>query len=214
MPLRLGIRPVCTAARPGVQLGCAKNEVDSEEIAGVLSEAYQGVGPDFFPVEYAQKLEAFCRDHDIVLTMDEVQSGFGRTGKWFTYQQYGIKPDLIACGKGITSSLPLSAMIGREDIMGMYAPGSMTSTHPASPLCVAAALANMKLLKQGPYIRNAAKLGRILVPELHRIQQKYPDVLGAATGMGLVGGIQVVKRGTKEPDPEMATAPACPFRRG
>ncbi|MDO8541632.1 MAG: aspartate aminotransferase family protein [Opitutaceae bacterium] len=180
--------------------------VKPEEIAGVLSEAYQGVGPDFFPVDYARKLEAFCREHDIVLTMDEVQSGFGRTGKWFTYEQYGIKPDLIACGKGITSSLPLSAVIGREDILGLYAPGSMTSTHSASPLCVAAALANMKLLKKGPYIRNAARLGRILVPELHRIQKKYPDVLGAATGMGLVGGIQVVKRGTKEPDAETATA--------
>jgi 4-aminobutyrate aminotransferase-like enzyme len=64
----------------------------------------------------------------------------------------------------------------------------------------------MKLLKQGPYIKNAAKLGRIMVPELHRIQQKYPAVLGAATGLGLVGGIQVVKSGTKTPDPDTATA--------
>ena len=180
--------------------------VKPAEIAGVLSEAYQGVGPDFFPVEYAKKLEAFCREHDIVLTMDEVQAGFGRVGKWFTYETYGITPDLIACGKGITSSLPLSAVIGRKDIMGFYPPGSMTSTHSASPICVAAALANMKLLKQGPYIKNAAKLGRIMVPELHRIQQKYPAVLGAATGLGLVGGIQVVKSGTKTPDPDTATA--------
>jgi 4-aminobutyrate aminotransferase/(S)-3-amino-2-methylpropionate transaminase len=82
----------------------------------------------------------------------------------------------------------------------------MTSTHSASPLCVAAALANIRLLKKGPYIRNAAKLGKILVPELDRIQQKYPDALGVATGLGLVGGIQVVKPGTKSPDADTATA--------
>lgn len=180
--------------------------VKPSEIAGVMSESYQGVGPDFFPLEYAKKLEAFCREHDIVLTMDEVQSGFGRVGKWFTYQHYGIKPDLIACGKGITSSLPLSAVIGRQDIMGIYTPGSMTSTHSASPLCVAAALTNIQLLKKGPYIRNAARLGRIMMPELHRIQQKHPEVLGVATGLGLVGGIQVVKPGTRTPDADLATA--------
>ena len=79
-----------------------------------MTESYQGVGPDFLPVEYAQKLEAFCREHDIVLTMDEVQAGFGRTGKMFCFEHYGVKPDLIACGKGISSSLPLSAVIGRD----------------------------------------------------------------------------------------------------
>jgi 4-aminobutyrate aminotransferase/(S)-3-amino-2-methylpropionate transaminase len=179
--------------------------VKPRDIAGVMSESYQGVGPDFFPTEYARKLEVFCREHDIVLTMDEVQSGFGRTGKWFAFEHYGIKPDLIACGKGISSSLPLSAVIGRRDIMELYPPGSMTSTHSASPVCVAAALANVRLLKTGPYIKNAAKLGRILVAELHRIRKRFPEVLGAATGLGLVGGIQVVKSGTRMPDSETAT---------
>ncbi len=179
--------------------------VTPAEIAGVMTESYQGVGPDFLPDDYARKLEAFCREHDICLTMDEVQAGFGRTGKWFTYQHYGIVPDLVACGKGISSSLPISAVIGRKDILGLYAPGSMTSTHSASPLCVAAALANMTLLQEGPYIANAAAMGEILVPEVHRIRAKYPDVLGAATGKGLVAGIQVVKPGTKEPNPALAT---------
>ncbi len=179
--------------------------VEPGEIAGVIVESYQGVGPDFMPVEYAQSLETFCRKHDICLTMDEVQAGFGRTGKWFAFEHYGITPDLIACGKGISSSLPVSAVIGREDIMGLYAPGSMTSTHSASPICIAAALANVKLLRESDCIQNAAKLGEeIFIPELHRIQQKYPDVLGCATGKGLVGGIQVVKPGTKDPDSERA----------
>ncbi len=110
-----------------------KQGVKPEEIAGMIVESYQGIGPDFLPVDYAKKLVAFCRENDIVSIFDEVQSGFGRTGKMFCYEHYGIKPDLIACGKGISSSLPLSAVIGRKDIMSLYAPGSMTSTHSGSP---------------------------------------------------------------------------------
>ncbi len=180
--------------------------VAPKDIAGIMTESFQGVGPDFMPVGYARKLEAFCRKHDIVLTMDEVQAGFGRTGRMFTFEHYGIKPDLIACGKGISSSLPLSAVIGRRDILDLYPPGSMTSTHSGSPLCVAAALASVRTIAKGPLIRNAAKLGKILLPELQRIRAKHPLALGWASGLGLVGGIQVVKPGTKQPDPETATA--------
>ncbi len=125
----------------------AKKGIDGEQIAGVMTESYQGVGPDFLPVEYAQKLQEFCRKHDIVTIFDEVQSGFGRTGKMFCFEHYGVQPDLIACGKGISSSLPISAVIGRTDIMGLYGPGSMTSTHSASPLPVAAAIANLKIIQ-------------------------------------------------------------------
>jgi 4-aminobutyrate aminotransferase-like enzyme len=173
-------------------------------IAGVMTETYQGGGPDFLPVDYAQKLEAFCRAHDIVMCYDEVQAGFGRTGKMFGFEHYGVRPDLIACGKGISSSLPLSAVIGREDILGLYPPGSMTSTHSGSPLPVAAAIASLEIIKKERLVENAARLGEILVPELHRIRRKHPQVLGCVQGKGLVGGIQVVKPGTKTPDPDMA----------
>ena len=114
-----------------------------------MTESYQGVGPDFLPVEYAKKLEAFCLENDIVTIFDEVQAGFGRTGKMFCYEHYGIKPDLIACGKGISSSLPISAVIGRKDIMSLYAPGSMTSTHSGSPLPVVAAIESLKDHSEG-----------------------------------------------------------------
>jgi 4-aminobutyrate aminotransferase-like enzyme len=184
----------------------AEQKIQPETIAGVMSESYQGVGPDFFPVEYARQLEKFCRQHDIVLTMDEVQAGFGRTGKMFCFEHYGIKPDLIACGKGITSSLPLSAVIGRRDIMDLYAPGSMTSTHSASPLAVAAAIANLKIIRREKLAARAAKLGKWFIPELERIQNKYPQRLGCCWGKGLVAGIQVVKPGTREPDAATATA--------
>ena len=176
-----------------------------KDIAGVITESYQGVGPDFLPVKYARKMEAFCREHDIIMTFDEVQAGFGRTGKMFCFEHYGVKPDLIACGKGISSSLPIAAVIGRKDILGLYPPGSMTSTHSGSPLPVSAAIANLKLIQKERLVAQAAKLGKILVPEVHRIRKKYPSVLGCAQGKGLVAGIQVVKPGTKEPNAELAT---------
>jgi 4-aminobutyrate aminotransferase/diaminobutyrate-pyruvate transaminase/4-aminobutyrate aminotransferase/(S)-3-amino-2-methylpropionate transaminase len=178
--------------------------INPEDIAGVMTESFQGVGPDFFPVEYARKLQDFCHKYDIVMIYDEVQAGFGRSGKMFSFEHYGVKPDLIACGKGISSSLPISAVIGRNDIMGLYAPGSMTSTHSASPLPTVAAIENLKLIQQENLVENARKLGEILVPEIKRIQQKYPDILGCAHGKGLVAGIQVVRKGTKEPDADMA----------
>ncbi|MCF7839132.1 MAG: aspartate aminotransferase family protein [Candidatus Marinimicrobia bacterium] len=181
-----------------------EHNLEPGQIAGIMSESYQGVGPDFMPADYARRLAAFCREHDIVLIMDEVQAGFGRTGKMFCYEHYGIQPDLIACGKGISSSLPLSAVIGRKDIMDLYAPGSMTSTHSASPLAVAAAIANLKILAEEGLVERAAKLGAWFIPELRRIQQKYPDVLGCVQGQGLVAGIQAVKAGTKIPDPDLA----------
>jgi 4-aminobutyrate aminotransferase-like enzyme len=174
------------------------------DICAVITESYQGVGPDFMPLEYAQKLEEFCRKNDIVTIFDEIQAGFGRTGKMFTFQHYRIKPDLIVCGKGISSSLPLSAVMGRKDIMDLYKPGSMTSTHSASPICVASAIENLKVLKRDKLVENAARMGEILIPELKKIQQKYPSVLGCLQGKGLVAGIQVVKAGTKEPDPDTA----------
>jgi 4-aminobutyrate aminotransferase/(S)-3-amino-2-methylpropionate transaminase len=180
--------------------------VAPHQIAGVMTESYQGVGPDFLPYEYAQQLQDFCRKHDIVMIFDEVQAGFGRTGKMFTYEHYDVKPDLIACGKGISSSLPISAVIGRRDIMGLYPPGSMTSTHSGSPLPVIAAVENLKLIRGEKLPERAARLGEILLPGLKAIQERYPRQLGCLQGRGLVAGLQVVKPGTKTPDAETALA--------
>lgn len=182
----------------------AAKGIKPEEIAGLITESYQGIGPNFLPYDYAQKLQKFCREYDIVMIYDEVQAGFGRTGKMFTYEHYDVKPDLVACGKGISSSLPLSAVIGRKDIMGLYPPGSMTSTHSASPLPVAASIANLKIIQEEKLVENAAAMGKILLAGLNEVQQKYSDVLGIVHGKGLVAGILCVKSGTREPDPELA----------
>ncbi|MFN7137840.1 MAG: aspartate aminotransferase family protein [Limisphaerales bacterium] len=183
-----------------------KRGLKSEEIAGVMMESYQGVGPDFAPVEYVRKLRQWCDEHDIVLIFDEVQAGFGRTGKFWAFEHYGVNPDIICCGKGISSSLPLSAVIGRNDIMDQFPPGSMTSTHTGNPVCVAAATASLKKIIKEDLTGNAAKLGPILLEGLQQIKKKHCDVIGHVTATGLVGGLQIVKPGVKEPNHDLAHA--------
>jgi len=181
-----------------------KLEIKPDEIAAVLTESYQGVGPDFLPYEYAQDLQRFVWQNGILLIFDEVQAGFGRTGSFWGYEQYDIVPDLIVCGKGISSSLPLSAVIGRADIMDMYPPGSMTSTHSGSPLPVTAALESIKIIKKEKLSERAKRLEPVLMNGLEEVRKRYPERLGCLHGRGLVAGIQVVQKGSKVPDPDTA----------
>lgn len=176
------------------------------DVAGVMMESYQGVGPDFAPVEYVRRLRDWCHEQGALLVFDEVQAGFGRTGKFWAFEHYGVVPDVICCGKGITSSLPLSAVIGRAEIMDQFAPGSMTSTHTGNPVCCAAAVANIKKILEEDLTGNAAKLGPVLLEGLQAIQRKHPDVVGRVTARGLVGGLQAVKSGRKEPNHDLAHA--------
>jgi 4-aminobutyrate aminotransferase-like enzyme len=189
--------------------------ITAREVCGVMSESFQGAGPDFFPVDYAKSLAQWCAENDVLLAMDEVQAGFGRTGTWFAFENYGIAPDLIACGKGISGSLPLAAVIGRPDVMELYPPGSMTSTHSGSPLPVAAALANILELKSGPYLANARALDPVLREGLLSLQKRHPRQAGCVQSRGLVAGIQIVMPGTRTPDPRaaLAVSEAC-FHRG
>jgi 4-aminobutyrate aminotransferase-like enzyme len=189
--------------------------VDAADVCGVMTESFQGVGPDFMPVEYAKSLAAWCAKNDVLLAMDEVQAGFGRTGAWFAFEGYGIVPDLIACGKGISSSLPLAAVIGRPDVMELYPPGSMTSTHSGSPLPVGAAVANIRELQSGPYLANARAMDPVLREGLRALQARHARQAGCVQSRGLVAGIQVVQPGTRTPDPRAALAvnEEC-FRRG
>jgi 4-aminobutyrate aminotransferase-like enzyme len=182
----------------------ADRGMTAENIAGVMMESYQGVGPDFAPVEYVKQLRAWCDVNDVVLIFDEVQAGFGRTGKFWAFEHYGVNPDLICCGKGISSSLPLSAVIGREAIMDQYGPGSMTSTHTGNPVCCAAAMASINKIINDDLTGNAARLEPILFAGLKAIQAKHPSIIGNVTAAGLVAGLQTVKADTKEPDHDLA----------
>jgi len=182
----------------------AQRGLKPENIAGVMMESYQGVGPDFAPAAYVRQLADWCRQHQVVLVFDEVQAGFGRTGKFWAFEHYGVTPDLICCGKGISSSLPLSAVIGRTEIMDQFPPGSMTSTHTGNPVCCAAALASLQKILGEKLTENAAQLGPVLLAGLQQIQSRHPDVVGHITATGLVAGMQLVQPGQKSPNHDLA----------
>jgi 4-aminobutyrate aminotransferase / (S)-3-amino-2-methylpropionate transaminase / 5-aminovalerate transaminase len=182
----------------------AKKGLQPENVAGVMFETYQGVGPDFAPVDYIRQLAKWCKAQDALLIFDEVQAGFGRTGKFWAFEHYGVTPDVICCGKGISSSLPLSAVIGRPEIMDQFAPGSMTSTHTGNPVCCAAASASVKKILDENLTANAARLGEILDAGLRAIQQRHAKVIGHYSCRGLVAGLQMTKPGKKEPNHDLA----------
>ena len=193
----------------------AQRKVDPQNVAGVIAETYQGVGPNFMPKAYAQSLRQWCDRHDALLCFDEVQAGFGRCGTLWGFDLYGVVPDLFCLGKGISSSLPISAVVGRPDAMDLYGPNEMTSTHSGNPVCCAAALANIEAILAEKLIENAARLEPVLKRELAAIKEKFPRVVGFAPAQGLVGGLLVVKPGAKEPNCDLAwnIVNNC-FRRG
>jgi 4-aminobutyrate aminotransferase/(S)-3-amino-2-methylpropionate transaminase len=183
-----------------------EKEVDASRVAGVILETYQGGSASFAPKEYMQGLAGWCSENQALLICDEIQAGFGRTGKLFGFEHYEIVPDLICCGKGISSSLPLSAVIGRSDVMDLYGPAEMTSTHTGNPVCVVAALANIRKIVEGRLVENAQAMGQVLLDGLEQIAAPHPEIIGAVLGRGLVAGLHIVKKGSKEPDGDLAFA--------
>jgi 4-aminobutyrate aminotransferase/(S)-3-amino-2-methylpropionate transaminase len=175
-----------------------------DRICGVISETYQGGSCAFWPAEFAKQMREWCTRHDIVLICDEVQAGFGRTGKMWGFEHYGFAPDVFCCGKGITSGLPLSAVIGKPSLMDQYPPGSMTSTHTGNPVCAAAALANLDIMVTEGLVAKAAATGAVLHAGLHEIKARFPEVCGAVMGKGMVAGLHIVKPGAKDPDAALA----------
>ncbi|MHC4401726.1 MAG: aspartate aminotransferase family protein, partial [Planctomycetota bacterium] len=141
-----------------------KQGVVPTRVAAVMTETYQGGNASFAPPEYVQKLRAWCHEHKVLLIFDEVQAGFARTGTYWGFEHYGVVPELIVCGKGISSGLPLSAVIGPQEIMDLYPPGSMTSTHTGNPICAAAALASLRVVEEENLVEHTRKMGAILLP--------------------------------------------------
>jgi 4-aminobutyrate aminotransferase / (S)-3-amino-2-methylpropionate transaminase / 5-aminovalerate transaminase len=182
----------------------AKLGVEPKNVAGVISETYQGVGPNFMPKEYAKKLREWCNEYGALLCFDEVQAGFGRCGVMWGFELYDVVPDLFCTGKGISSSLPISAVIGADEVMDLFGPNEMTSTHSGNPVCCSAALASIEVIEQEKLIENAAKVGVVLQKNLQQIKSEFSEIIGFAPGAGLVAGLLMVKKGTKEPDYELA----------
>ena len=170
----------------------ADKGVTPAEVAGVLMETYQGGSASFAPVAYMQRMRQWCDQHQILLTCDEVQAGFGRTGKFSGFEHYGIVPDLSTWGKGISSSLPIACIIGSREVMDLFPPGS-----------AAAALASLDLILNENLAENARIMGDRMLAHFRAMQAKYPQI-GWVDGKGLVAGLACVKPGTKNPDPDLA----------
>jgi len=174
-----------------------KRLFDPEDVAGIIIEPIQGEGgyisaPKFF----LQELQRICRKHGIMLILDEVQSGMGRTGKWWAYEHAGIEPDIITTAKGIASGMPLSAFIAKESVM-KWGPGAHGSTFGGNPVAIAAALTTMDLI-ESQYMENARRMGDYMFGRMADWPRKF-KVVGEVRGRGLMIGIEIVRdQRTKE----------------
>ena len=178
------------------------HNVPGDEIAGVLVEPIQGEGgyvvpPDgFFPA-----LRKLCDKYGILLIVDEVQCGMGRTGKWWAIEHWGVEPDIVASAKGIASGLPLGACIARESVM-TWPKGTHGNTYGGNPISCAASLATIELLEE-KYLANAAEVGQYALDALAEIQARHASI-GDVRGKGLMIGVEFVKdKNTKEPNEEI-----------
>jgi len=178
--------------------------IELNRIAGFMIESYQAWGAIFYPDDYIQALCAWADAHQALVTFDEVQAGFGRTGKFFAFEHYDVEADMVCCGKGMTSSLPMSAVLGRAAILDIPLPGSMSSTHTGSPLCCAAALANIEVIEKEKLLAAANSTGQVLESHLIKIQQRHPDRVHCVLGRGLLYALHMVHPVTKELDVELA----------
>ncbi|MFA5104898.1 MAG: aminotransferase class III-fold pyridoxal phosphate-dependent enzyme [Candidatus Margulisiibacteriota bacterium] len=178
----------------------ARKGLDFKNIAGFIIESYLGWGAIFYPKEYIKALVSFAKKHNAIVAFDEIQGGAGRTGKLFVYQHYGVEPDMICLGKGISGSLPLSAVLGSKKIMDLPDIGSMSSTHSANPLCCAAALANIESITSKKLVKEAKRKGKILKGRLLGLQKKYGDRISYVFGEGLVAAVLLKDPKTGNPD--------------
>lgn len=179
----------------------AAQGIKPEQVCGVMSETFQGCNATLMPAAYAQALRKWCDQHQALLIFDEVQAGFGRAGKAFGFQHLGVVPDLAACGKGISGGTPLSAVVGTEDLMNMYGPGEMTSTHSANAISAAGALANLQVIKKEGLIEHAAVLDPVLKEGAAAIAAASKGRIGAWDSVGLVASLQC-RKGTTGTDPD------------
>jgi len=179
-----------------------KTTTPAEEVAAIVVEPVQGEGGYVpAPAGFMRELRRICDEHGILLIVDEVQSGMGRTGKMFALDHYGVKADIVCIAKGIASGLPLGVCVSRADLMD-WKPGAHASTFGGNPVAIAAALKTIELL-QRELVANSAGIGAYLKRGLEKLMSKY-DCIGDVRGMGMMIGVEFVKdRTSKVPDPDL-----------
>lgn len=168
----------------------------NKDICGFMLETFQGWGAIFYPDNFVKEIEKICKKNNILLTFDEMQSGFSRTGKNFGYEHYGVVPDLICTGKGMGGGVPLSGLIGRSEIMDLPEVGNMSSTHSANPLVCSAGLAVLEEIKEKQLSKEAERKGEILFNELKKLKSIFRHNITYVFGKGLIAA--VLFKSTKE----------------
>jgi 4-aminobutyrate aminotransferase/(S)-3-amino-2-methylpropionate transaminase len=180
---------------------CEKNLVDPSSVAAIIMEPVQGEGGfNPIPKAYFEGLRAFCDKHGIMLIADEVQSGFGRTGYWASWQHYGVTPDISTYAKSMGSGMPIAAILGRGEVMDAAAPGTIGGTYIGNPVCCAASLATIKLMKEVDINRLGKEIGGVIVARFEKLLPTYPEI-GDVRGLGAMIGIEfVLDRDPRKPN--------------
>ncbi|MFD9209974.1 4-aminobutyrate--2-oxoglutarate transaminase [Streptomyces sioyaensis] len=186
-------------------------QIGAENVAAIIIEPVLGEGGFIEPAKgFLPAIANFAKENGIVFVADEIQSGFCRTGQWFACEDEGIVPDLITTAKGIAGGLPLAAVTGRAEIMDAAHAGGLGGTYGGNPVACAAALGSIETMREQDLNAKARRIGEIMKPRLTAIAEKY-DIIGEVRGRGAMIAIELVKSGSKEPNPEAtaALAKAC-----
>src|ERR1700704_3088467 len=188
-------------------MGCArfieeklfKTTLAPEEVAAIFVEPVQGEGGYVVaPTIFMQELRRICDKHGILLVVDEVQSGIGRTGKWFAVEHTGVHPDMVCIAKGIASGMPLGITMSKADIMD-WVPGSHASTFGGNPVCIAAALATLDVIEKEGLLKNSQEVGDHMLKRMADWPKKH-KIVGDVRGRGLMIGVEIVKDQTTRED--------------
>jgi 4-aminobutyrate aminotransferase/(S)-3-amino-2-methylpropionate transaminase len=184
-----------------------KADLEPSRVAALIIEPVQGEGGFYIaPPEFLRSLRALCDSHGIVLVADEIQSGFARTGRMFAFEYSGVEPDLMTVAKSIAGGLPLSAVVGKAQIMDAPPPGGLGGTYAGSPLACAAALAVLDVIAEEQLVERSRVLGTQLMARLKALQAKCPAI-GEVRGLGSMVAIELVKnRRADQPDAELTRA--------
>jgi 4-aminobutyrate aminotransferase/(S)-3-amino-2-methylpropionate transaminase len=195
---------------PGCDVACAAyledyfvSYVAPESTAAVIAEPIQGEGGFITPPpEYFNRIHSICQKYDIALIIDEVQSGIGRTGKFYAIEHWGVEPDMIVLAKSMAAGMPLSAVTGRADMMNKPHVGGLGGTYSGNPICCRAALAVLDILFDDGLLEKGKRLGEKLLPRLKALQETY-EIIGDVRGRGSMLAMELVRdRETKEPAEE------------
>jgi 4-aminobutyrate aminotransferase/(S)-3-amino-2-methylpropionate transaminase len=184
-----------------------KDDIEPGRVAAIIVEPVLGEGGYIpAPFDFMRQLRDLCDHHGIVLIADEIQTGFGRTGRWFAVEHSGIEPDLVTMAKSLGGGFPISALTGKAEIMDAPAPGGLGGTYGASPISCAAALAVIDVIEEEGLIDRAESIGGHVVKVIEGLAVSDPGI-GEVRGLGAMIGVEMVRDGdSRQPDPDRTKA--------